>query len=1050
MGKFEFLSDEAVIEFTDDRLKHQSIAETLKTIIIKAPLPFTIGLFGKWGAGKSTIGNFLKEKINLEEESLALVKFDVWKYEKDSLRRQFLLELTKQLQDQEYLSKEFEIDSRITSSVSKSFEGKIRISRKELIKLGVIFFAIAIAIGILIFVNQPKDIPSYIGSLFSSLVILIGLTTLLQYITQVITTETETVNFNKFTDPDEFEKEFEKIIDQSTSKRIVILFDNLDRATADKAIELLSTIKTFLEPKAKKCVFLITCDDEAVKEYLKGIYIDGKTNPSFDADEFLRKFFNTTLTIPDVINKDLEEYTREQLLNTKIEAFQNNSDLVVVITQAFRENPRQIKQFVNTLLAHYLLAEEREKGRDPLIKAKTITENSEFLAKILIIKQRWQGYYKEIAEDPRQYPYPNSTMEYPGLRDFLDGTSIITTDNLRAFIYFKQASSKLAIQGIDSEKLEIAFKDNKTEDASKIANEMKNQGIKEEKVFAFIESLLNENKKSEQVLINIINITELVLKEMGISLINKRGFAEAILTAILSHLGVIIGNISIPFVFICLEASRKEKSEKIIEHYISHLGSQKNGTFSTTDNYSMILVQSILAYPSLLKSDKSKVGQALAKSSYENVDILELIFQNEQNIKDYISAELITNLIKSIDINMFVQGDSSSRDLFTRKMNLILNPELKLEKNKVRELIDQLTELLNKINQDAQRSDREEIITDILEYTEKIIVSFKEEISITEADNLVSVINSIIGRIAIHLRTPYIPTLFYIRSLVSEPNKTWIDTIMNQYGQNGNIDSFNNLVANRDKSSATELLLPIKQHIENFSMSNLDMLKFIWEYEPEDDKSRLIVRLLQEDHIDFALNRIEQEDYKLKESGRIVQILLDKAPTVSVELRTLIYGIILKLKCGSDKTLTEKYLGQLEQLLLTTDTSLQNLGYKHYHASKNIFSDDLIIAFIQQIINWLMTQPQITITHKLILQTAFSYWKDLSITYKDNLLTIIFDRLLRTTQSIDDINMVSDIIRSISISKKLLESHEKVLNARIDSETDQNIKTTLQKITARE
>ena len=47
-SNLKFLSDEAVREIENDRLKHPSIAEAIKDIVVNCPLPFTIGLFGKW------------------------------------------------------------------------------------------------------------------------------------------------------------------------------------------------------------------------------------------------------------------------------------------------------------------------------------------------------------------------------------------------------------------------------------------------------------------------------------------------------------------------------------------------------------------------------------------------------------------------------------------------------------------------------------------------------------------------------------------------------------------------------------------------------------------------------------------------------------------------------------------------------------------------------------------------------------------------------------------------------------------------------------------
>jgi dephospho-CoA kinase len=69
---------------------HLETALTLKEIVELCPCPYTIGVFGGWGSGKSTIAKFLQKKLDFP-----VVIFDVWKHEKDSLRRTFLKVLEK-------------------------------------------------------------------------------------------------------------------------------------------------------------------------------------------------------------------------------------------------------------------------------------------------------------------------------------------------------------------------------------------------------------------------------------------------------------------------------------------------------------------------------------------------------------------------------------------------------------------------------------------------------------------------------------------------------------------------------------------------------------------------------------------------------------------------------------------------------------------------------------------------------------------------------------------------------------------------------------------
>src|SRR4051812_39993295 len=93
---FKFLKDAPIGKNADGffAFYHKNVAPALKEILENETCVHTIGLFGKWGTGKSTIIKLLKDE-GIKDASI--VEFDCWKYEKDSLRRQLLLQIAKDL-----------------------------------------------------------------------------------------------------------------------------------------------------------------------------------------------------------------------------------------------------------------------------------------------------------------------------------------------------------------------------------------------------------------------------------------------------------------------------------------------------------------------------------------------------------------------------------------------------------------------------------------------------------------------------------------------------------------------------------------------------------------------------------------------------------------------------------------------------------------------------------------------------------------------------------------------------------------------------------------
>ena len=462
--KFKFLPDIALTADQERlvRFGHNSIAENLKQIILNCPTPFTIGLFGKWGTGKTTIINILKKK--LQRTKIACVIFDVWKHEDDALRRTFLKEITKQLKKGKYLPNNFELSERLDKNILREFQGKLRLN-KSMKKYLFILGGLIVVIASLFLMFWPQSLSTYLSIVFGGSVTATIIACLFQ---QVLTTETITSVTDRFKDPHEFETEFKNLFNNNSLETLLLIIDNLDRTSHEKAIELLATIKTFLEQK--RCIFLIACDDEAIKKHLESVYLKGvessmKKTP-FDTDEFLRKFFNTSQKIPDFIDTELQTYTEDLLKEIQVPQF-TSSDVASVITSAFRENPRQIKQFINTLLTHFLLAKVRENNNNSLIVPKgAVTNEVAPLAKFLIIHHQFPDIYNIIIERNLSFPEIEK-FNFKGVQeeqvkkfqDFLKATSWINVDNIQLLHYFKQSKEELSIPVINEVK--IALIDNK-------------------------------------------------------------------------------------------------------------------------------------------------------------------------------------------------------------------------------------------------------------------------------------------------------------------------------------------------------------------------------------------------------------------------------------------------------------------------------------------------------------------------------------------------------------------------------------------------------------
>jgi len=497
----KFLSDKPITADREQEIRfgHRDLAESLLRIILSCPTSFTIGLFGKWGAGKTTILNMLEKRLNIA--SVAVANFDVWKHEADSLRGTFLKEIVKQLKDKKYLLKEFELSERLDAPITREFKGQFKIDAKKMGLLICVLLAMGI-VALLIACFWPKLLGNFVTTITSGTLVAGFLLWMLQ---QTLTSEKTTTTIDRLRDPHEFEIEFKNIIKSISSEKLLVIIDNLDRTSHEKAVELLSTVKTFLEQE--KCIFLIACDDEAIKKHLESVYIKdrgGNNQTPFDANEFLRKFFNASLQIPNFIDTELQTYSEDLLRQTAVPQF-DSADVAYVIANAFRDNPRQIKQFINTMLAHFFLAQERENSTKPLIIPKgTITGNVAFLAKFLILRQQFSADYQKILEsrattlDEIEEEFTNSRLKL-----FLQATKQITVEDIRPFRYLKRSKEELEIPEIEN--LELALIDNNLGVVNERIGFLKEMPDQIQMLNTFVKGLIVRYKNRKIPLFNIVS-----------------------------------------------------------------------------------------------------------------------------------------------------------------------------------------------------------------------------------------------------------------------------------------------------------------------------------------------------------------------------------------------------------------------------------------------------------------------------------------------------------------------------------------------------------------
>lgn len=348
------LDKELDLTHNSDLLGTNCYVEQLVNTIKYVPdnTAYTIGLYGGWGCGKSTIIETAKSNIeSSNDKKYKVVLYDAWKYSGDSFRRMFLLQLQRELG----ISSTDEM-SRFYEATTEELKPNIKIKRHSLIIVAGIILLCAVIMYILYFFNILQT-PFPATAIISLGALFVSISGGVFYELKV--SQTKNVIFA----PEQFEECFRqmmtlvlkrnnnhtKLFDHvktffnkrgKTQKidKLIIIIDNLDRCETGIVYSMLTDIKTFLGCEKYDVIFVIPVDKEALQRHL-----DTK---NLDADEFLRKIFNAIIRIKSHRKDDLLHYTNE-LNNTHNLRF--NPNTLSFVANIYAKSPRRIVQALNNI-----------------------------------------------------------------------------------------------------------------------------------------------------------------------------------------------------------------------------------------------------------------------------------------------------------------------------------------------------------------------------------------------------------------------------------------------------------------------------------------------------------------------------------------------------------------------------------------------------------------------------------------------------------------------------------------------------------------------------
>jgi formylglycine-generating enzyme required for sulfatase activity len=363
----------------EDKIGYREHGEGLLEMIrsVKAGGSFTIGVFGQWGQGKTSMLRQIKKDLDTGFDQgradILTVWFNPWQFSgEEHLIVPFFHTLTAALK--KYLDR--------TENKGQALFDKISIFFEKLAAVPV-----ALAYGL----EGGIKIPLLLEAKFK----------LKETMDEARRREEaidEKHRLSLIESAEKYESLYYNLIEELTQAaetfalKVVVFIDDLDRCLPEKAVELLEGIKVLLDISG--FVFVIGVAREVieggVRVRYRELYREQPQNPLFLGQEYLDKIVQFPFTLPPPDTDKLQAMVEGYLENlTEVKPY------LSTIHRALGTNPRCLKRFVNNLSYTFWV-------KDKKMKAQSKEEQflPELLVKMALIAFQFPRLYQVIGKTP--------------------------------------------------------------------------------------------------------------------------------------------------------------------------------------------------------------------------------------------------------------------------------------------------------------------------------------------------------------------------------------------------------------------------------------------------------------------------------------------------------------------------------------------------------------------------------------------------------------------------------------------------------------------------
>ena len=447
----------------------------------RALSPSTIGLYGDWGSGKSSLMKLAQKKIeeknpksSKEKDTIKTlcIEFNGWLFEGyEDTKTSLCGVILDALADEKRFSREI-------TDCAKTLIKKIDFNKilGKGIKYGLDFF-----------------FTGGIGAL-TDLTLSSVLNTIKTNVDDVQAKDLEEI-LNKFKKNDKtrteiknFREEFKQLLKKSNVENVVVFIDELDRCLPDTVLEVFEAMRLFLFVEGMS--FVIGADERLIQYSIKSKYKEVPGNNLDIGKEYLEKVIQYPLYIPQLTRAEVNQYlaclllrqtlTDEnfkkilgiiytldpdqdfsmELIKDKASDIEENckEDMALarqissVLAPSINGNPRQCKRFLNTLYMRLKLAKARNVDLDKNILAKLMLAeyfNPEFFKAVTKPENRELFKVFENGEELNDDNPFAVWKEKDWVKQWMQNGTRLDEEKLDKYVYFADVKNRYGQSSLD-------------------------------------------------------------------------------------------------------------------------------------------------------------------------------------------------------------------------------------------------------------------------------------------------------------------------------------------------------------------------------------------------------------------------------------------------------------------------------------------------------------------------------------------------------------------------------------------------------------------------